>query len=42
MPAFYLRPQSVDDIVDFSVARALDLLEIPHTLTARWTGQGTS
>ncbi len=38
MPAFYLRPQSVDDIVDFSVARALDLLEVPHTLAARWNG----
>jgi 4-hydroxy-3-polyprenylbenzoate decarboxylase len=39
MPAFYLRPQSVDDIVDFSVARALDLLDVPHTLVARWSGQ---
>jgi 4-hydroxy-3-polyprenylbenzoate decarboxylase len=39
MPAFYLRPQSVDDIVDFSVARVLDLLDIPHTLAARWQGQ---
>ena len=41
MPAFYQRPQSVDDIVDFSVARALDLLDVPHTLAARWQGQGT-
>lgn len=40
MPAFYLRPQSMDDIVDFSVARALDLLEVPHTLAARWNGNG--
>ncbi len=38
MPAFYLRPQSVDDIVDFGVARALDLLDVPHTLAARWNG----
>lgn len=38
MPAFYLRPQSVGDIVDFSVARALDLLDVPHTLAARWNG----
>ncbi len=38
MPAFYLRPQSVDDVVDFSVARALDLLDVPHTLAARWNG----
>jgi 4-hydroxy-3-polyprenylbenzoate decarboxylase len=40
IPAFYLRPQSVDDVVDFSVARALDLLDVPHTLAARWNGQG--
>jgi 4-hydroxy-3-polyprenylbenzoate decarboxylase len=40
MPAFYLRPQSVDDIVDFSVSRALDLLDVPHTIAARWQGQG--
>ena len=39
MPAFYLRPQCVDEIVDFSVARALDLLDVPHTLAARWQGQ---
>ncbi len=38
VPAFYLRPQSVSDIVDFSVARALDLLDIPHGLAARWEG----
>jgi 4-hydroxy-3-polyprenylbenzoate decarboxylase len=39
IPAFYLRPQSVDDIVDFSVARVLDLLDVPHTLAARWNGR---
>ena len=38
VPAFYLRPQSVADIVDHSVARALDLLDIPHPLSARWAG----
>ncbi len=39
LPGFYLRPQTVDDIVDFSVARVLDLLDVPHTLAARWQGQ---
>ncbi|MCX7241843.1 MAG: UbiX family flavin prenyltransferase [Burkholderiales bacterium] len=39
MPAFYLRPQSVADIVDQGVARVLDLLELPHNLSARWSGQ---
>ncbi len=38
LPAFYLRPQTVADIVDFSVARVLDLLDVPHTLAARWQG----
>jgi flavin prenyltransferase len=39
MPAFYLRPQTVDDVVNFSVARVLDLLEVPHILAERWPGQ---
>ncbi len=38
LPAFYLRPQSVSDIVDSSVARVLDLLELPHKLASRWDG----
>ncbi|MDP1656358.1 MAG: UbiX family flavin prenyltransferase [Hylemonella sp.] len=42
LPAFYLRPQSVDEIVDQGVARVLDLLDIPHALTARWAGLTTS
>jgi flavin prenyltransferase len=42
MPAFYLRPQSVQDIVDASVARVLDLLDVPHALSARWQGAGTA
>lgn len=38
VPAFYLRPQTIDDIVNASVARVLDLLDVPHTLSARWAG----
>ncbi|OOG45019.1 3-octaprenyl-4-hydroxybenzoate carboxy-lyase [Polaromonas sp. A23] len=38
MPAFYLRPQSVAELVDASVARVLDLLELPHQLAPRWNG----
>jgi 4-hydroxy-3-polyprenylbenzoate decarboxylase len=38
LPAFYLRPQSVAQMVDGSVARVLDLLDVPHQLSARWTG----
>ena len=39
LPAFYLHPLSVSDIVDHSVARVLDLLDLPHTLAPRWQGQ---
>jgi len=35
-PGFYHRPQSVEDIIDFIVARILDQLGIQHTLMARW------
>jgi flavin prenyltransferase len=38
LPAFYLRPQSVSDIVDQSVARVLDLLDVPNSLAPRWDG----
>ncbi|MFW5330256.1 UbiX family flavin prenyltransferase [Hydrogenophaga sp. ZJX-1] len=38
MPAFYLRPRTLDDLVDASVARVLDLLDVPHTLSQRWEG----
>jgi 4-hydroxy-3-polyprenylbenzoate decarboxylase len=37
MPAFYTRPQSLDEIVDYSVARILDQLGI-HLDVERWTG----
>ena len=35
-PGFYQRPESLDDIVDFVVARILDQLDIKHTLLATW------
>ena len=35
-PGFYHRPKSIDDMVDFVVARILDHLEIPHTVGRRW------
>ena len=40
VPAFYLRPQTVQDIVDQAVARVLDLLDVPHALAPRWAGEG--
>lgn len=35
-PGFYHRPESVEAIVDFIVARVLDQLGIRHELMARW------
>ena len=35
-PGFYHHPQSVQDLVDFVVARILDQLAVPHQLLARW------
>ncbi|WP_225851167.1 UbiX family flavin prenyltransferase [Streptomyces sp. HPF1205] len=38
VPAFYLRPGSVAEIVDHTAGRALDLLGIEHPDLPRWTG----
>lgn len=35
-PGFYHHPASVQDLVDFVVARILDHLGVPHQLMARW------
>lgn len=35
-PGFYHQPASVDDLVDFVVARILNQLDIPQNLLARW------
>jgi flavin prenyltransferase len=38
MPAFYTRPQSIDDIVNYTVARLLDQLDIHLDVHNRWAG----
>lgn len=35
-PGFYHKPESLDDMIDFMVARILDHLQIKHELLARW------
>ncbi|WP_457673144.1 flavin prenyltransferase UbiX [Thiolapillus sp.] len=35
-PGFYYRPEKVEDLVDFMVARVLDHLEVAHDLLPRW------
>jgi 4-hydroxy-3-polyprenylbenzoate decarboxylase len=38
LPSFYQRPASIDDMVEHSVARVMDLLGIEHELAPRWAG----
>jgi len=38
MPAFYHRPKTIDDLVNHTVARILDRLEIAHDLVPEWSG----
>ena len=40
MPAFYTRPRSLDDMVDFVVGRVCDQLGVEHELFRRW-GSGS-
>lgn len=35
-PGFYHRPETVDELVDFMVARALDHLGLEHAVGTRW------
>lgn len=39
VPAFYSRPKSLDDIVNHTVGRVLDLMNLEHDLVKRWDGQ---
>ncbi|MBK1890018.1 UbiX family flavin prenyltransferase [Undibacterium sp. 14-3-2] len=38
LPGFYHRPQSIQEMVDHTVGRVLDMLALPHELTPRWAG----
>jgi 4-hydroxy-3-polyprenylbenzoate decarboxylase len=40
MPAFYHRPKTIDDIINQTVNRVLDLfdIELPEDLFHRWHG----
>lgn len=37
-PGFYHQPKAVSELVDFVVARVLDAMKVPHSLSRRWTG----
>ena len=38
VPGFYHRPQSINEMVDHSVSRVIDLLGLPQPDATRWTG----
>lgn len=37
MPAYYHKPDKIEDLVDFVVGKALDILGIEHKLFKRWS-----
>ena len=38
MPAFYNRPKQIEDIVDHTLARVLDRLDLPQHMVTEWPG----
>jgi len=38
LPGFYHRPATIAEMVDHTVGRVLDLFDIQHALTPRWSG----
>jgi len=42
IPAWYHHPQTIEDLVDFVIARALDQLDVDCVPLRRWQGHGAS
>jgi len=42
LPGFYHRPASIEEMVDQTLGRVLDLFDLPHALTPRWIGLKSS
>ena len=38
MPAFYSKPKTVQDIIDHTIGKTLDMFDIHHSLFDRWDG----
>jgi len=38
LPGFYHRPKSIEEMVDHTLGRVLDLFALEHALTPRWQG----
>ncbi len=42
VPAFYQHPQNIDQMIDHTLGRVLDLFGLDNTLAPRWDGMGHS
>lgn len=42
LPGFYHRPASIEEMVDHTLGRVLDLFDLQHALAPRWSGLKTS
>ena len=40
VPELYIKPQSIDDVIDHTVGRVLDLLGLETDIVQRWNGLG--
>ena len=38
VPAFYHRPRTIQDIIDHTIGKVLDIFDIKHNLFQRWSG----
>jgi len=38
VPAFYHKPKTVEDIIDYTIGKVLDIFDIEHNLFQRWAG----
>ena len=39
VPAFYIKPKSIEDLIDHTVGKLLDIMDIEHMLYRRWEGE---